>query len=307
MRFTLAVAAFAALIGLPAPMGSSPAKPWLVAHRGASAYAPENTVPAFRLAADQGSTFVEFDLRLTKDRQLVCLHDDSLERTTDVEDVFPDRSHGVPGAGGQTARRWLLSDFTLAELRKLDAGAWFGAAFRGTRIPTFAETIDALRGRSGLFIELKSPEKYEGIERMVLAELAAKGLDRPGADPRTPVLIQTFTASSLEVLTKLGTTLPRHFLVSAKEAPPWLTPEGLGRVKAFASGLSPEKTVVRDQGEGIARARTLGLLITPYTFRASAVTGFPDVRAEMAHYLDTLGVDGVITDNPDQMPGTRRR
>lgn len=288
-------------------MSSSPTKPWLIAHRGASAYAPENTVPAFRLAADQGSTFVEFDLQLTKDRQIVCLHDESLERTTDVEDVFPDRFRTVPSAGGQTARRWLLADFTLAELRRLDAGSWFGPAFRGTRIPTFAETIDALRGRSGLFIELKAPEKYEGIERLVLADLAAKGLDRPDADPRTPVLIQSFTASSLQILTGLGTKLPLHFLVSARDAASWLTPEGLGRVKAFASGLSPEKTVVRDQGEGMARARKLGLLITPYTFRSSAVTGFPDVRAEMAHYLDALGVDGVITDNPDQMPGARRR
>ena len=62
---------------------------WLIAHRGASAYAPENTVPAFTLAAEQGATFVEFDLQLTKDRQIVCLHDNSLERTTDVEEVFP--------------------------------------------------------------------------------------------------------------------------------------------------------------------------------------------------------------------------
>ena len=288
--------------------GTPPAasrKPWLIAHRGASAYAPENTVPAFRLAADQHATFVEFDLRLTKDRQLVCLHDDSLERTTDVEEVFPDRFRSMPAAGGQPARRWLLEDFTLAELRRLDAGAWFGAAFRGTRLPTFGETIDALRGRSGLFIELKSPEKYHGIEAMILAELKAKGLDRPGADPRTPVLLQSFTASSLQILAATGTRLPIHFLIAAKDAPQWLTPDGLTRVKAFATGLSPEKTIVRDHADGMARARQLGLLITPYTFRASAVTGFANAGAEMAHYLDTLAVDGVITDNPDMMPAPR--
>ena len=197
--------------------------PWLVAHRGASAYAPENTVPAFRLAADQGATFVEFDLRLTKDRQIICLHDESLERTTDVEEIFPDRFRTLPGAGGAPTKRWMLADFTLAELRRLDAGSWFSPAFRGTRLPTFAETIDSLRGRSGLFIELKSPEKYEGIERLILAELAAKGLDRPGADPKTPVLLQTFTASSLQVLASTGTKLPLHFLVSARDAAPWLT------------------------------------------------------------------------------------
>jgi glycerophosphoryl diester phosphodiesterase len=306
-RFMAALTGLSLITGVAAALaqGSSPPagpKRWLIAHRGASAYAPENTVPAFRLAAEQRSTFVEFDLRLTKDRRVVCLHDDSLERTTDVEEVFPERFRSLPGAGGQPVRRWMLEDFTLDEIRKLDAGSWFGPAFRGTRIPTFAETIDSLRGRSGLFIELKSPEKYEGIEKMVLADLQAKGLDRPGADQKTPVLIQSFTASSLQVLAGLGTKLPIHFLVGARDAPQWLTPEGLDRVRAFATGLSPEKTIVRDHAEGIARARQLGLLITPYTFRAAAVTGFPDVGAEMAHYLETWRVDGVITDNPDLMP-----
>jgi glycerophosphoryl diester phosphodiesterase len=278
-------------------------KLWLVAHRGASAYAPENTVPAFQLAAEQGATFVEFDLRLTKDGKIICLHDDSLERTTDVEEVFPDRAR-VTGSGPQAKRQWLLEDFTLAELKRLDAGSWFDTKFRGTRLPTFIETIDALRGRSGLFVELKSPERYKGIEKLVLDELASKGLAQPGADPRTPVLIQSFTASSLEIFTQtLKTRLPVHFLVAARDAAPWITPEGLAKVKTFATGLSPEKTIVKDQPEAMARARQMGLLVTPYTFRSTAVAaGFADVQAEMKHYLEQLHVDGVITDNPDRMP-----
>jgi glycerophosphoryl diester phosphodiesterase len=309
LAFALAFSLAASLVlsaasASDAPQPTSPRTPWLIAHRGASAYAPENTVPAFRLAAEQGATFVEFDLRLTKDRQIVCLHDDSLERTTDVEEVFPDRFRS--GSGAQTTKRWLLEDFTLAELKKLDAGAWFAPAFRGTRIPTFAETIEALHGRAGLFIELKSPERYDGIERLVLAELKARGLDEPGAHPRTPVLLQSFTASSLQILAQaLKTRLPIHFLVSARDAGPWMTPEGLNRMKAFATGMSPEKSIVVDHAEAIARARTLGLLVTPYTFRAGAVTGFASVQAEMAHYLEALRVDGVITDNPDQMPRKR--
>jgi glycerophosphoryl diester phosphodiesterase len=300
-----AACALGTVFAAPATQTPEPARrqnAWLIAHRGSSAYAPENTVPAFRLAADQGATFVEFDLRLTKDRQIVCLHDDSLERTTDVEDVFPDRGR-TTGGGATPPRRWLLEDFTLAELKRLDAGSWFGPAFRGTRIPTFEETIDALRGRSGLFIELKSPEKYEGIERLILEQLKSRGLDRPGADPRTPVLLQSFTASSLEILANtLNTRLPIHFLVGARDAGAWLSPEGLTRLKTFATGISPDKSIVKEHAEAIGRARKLGLLVTPYTFRASAVAGFPDVRSEMAYYLDTLGVDGVITDNPDQMP-----
>lgn len=281
-------------------------KRWLIAHRGASAYAPENTIPAFQLAAEQGAHFVEFDLQLTKDRQIVCLHDNSLERTTDVKEVFPERFRPI-GDGAQATRRWMLEDFTLAEVRQLDAGAWFDPKFRGTRVPTFGETIDALRGRSGLFIELKTPERYEGIERLILSELEAKGLARPGADPRTPVLLQSFSASSLKILAgALATKLPIHFLVSARDAGPWLTTEGLMTMKAFATGVSPEKTIFATHADALARAQRMGLRVTPYTFRASAVKGFPDVRAEMAHYLERFTVDGVITDNPDQMPPPRR-
>jgi glycerophosphoryl diester phosphodiesterase len=290
-----------ALAAAGPPQGVAAKTPWLIAHRGASAYAPENTVPAFRLAADQGATFVEFDIQLTKDRQLVCLHDNSLERTTDVEAVFPDRFR-TTGSETQAAKRWMIEDFTLAEIRRLDAGAWFDQKFRGTRIPTFSETIDALRGRSGLFIELKSPERYEGIERLVLAGLKAAGLAEPGADPRTPVLLQSFSAPSLQALTALKTRLPIHFLVAARDAATWMTADGLTKIRTFATGLSPEKTIIRDHPDAMARARTMRVPITPYTFRSTAVAGFPDVRAEMAHFLRELGVDGVITDNPDMMP-----
>ena len=135
---SLTIGCLTAMVAATGRIQNPPAaqKRWLVAHRGASAYAPENTVPAFRLAADQGATFVEFDLQLTKDRQIVCLHDNSLERTTDVEEVFPDRFRKAAD-GAPAARRWMLEDFTLAEIKRLDAGAWFDTKFRGTRIPTF--------------------------------------------------------------------------------------------------------------------------------------------------------------------------
>jgi glycerophosphoryl diester phosphodiesterase len=119
------------------------------------------------------------------------------------------------------------------------------------------------------------------------------------------VLIQSFSAPSLQIFTgTLGTKLPVHFLVGARDAGPWLTDEGLAKIKSFATGLSPEKVIVQDKPDLVARIKAAGLPITPYTFRASAVpAGYADVRAEMAHYLDRVGVDGVITDNPDQAPG----
>ena len=283
----------------PGQPTAPPKAPWVIAHRGASAYAPENTIPAFELAAQQGATYVEFDLQLTSDKRVVCLHDTSLERTTDVEQVFPDRARTTTTG----ARTWMLEDFTLAEIKRLDAGAWFDAKFSGTRIPTFGETIDALRGKSGLFIEVKAPERYEGIERLIMADLASQKLDKPGADPRTPVLIQSFNMTSLKIFAgTLKTTLPIHFLYGAKDGAAYAKPEALVQLKTFATGISPEKVVVEQHAAAMEQARSIGLLITPYTFRASAVSGYPDVTAEMRHYLEKLRVDGVITDNPDLVP-----
>lgn len=279
----------------------APVTPWVIAHRGASAYAPENTLPAFALAIEQRATFVELDLQRTRDGALVLLHDTTLERTTDVEEVFPYRARQV-AVKGETRQQWPLADFTLAEIRRLDAGRWFDARFAGTRIPTFAETITAVRGRTGLFIELKAPERYPGIEAAMLDELRAARLDQPWADPRTPVLLQSFTVSSLQVLARdLRTTLPVHLLFGVADAARWTTEQGLSDARAFATGLSPDKQVLRADPTLTARARTRGMLVTPYTFRAAAVGTYADVTAEMREAL-AQGADGVITDNPDKAP-----
>src|SRR5215467_13617587 len=121
----------------------------LIAHRGASAYAPEHTIEAYRLAIEQGADFIEQDLQITKDGVLVCLHDLTLERTTNVEEVFPDRfrvdvsEDQSPGDASASApkKHWYVSDFTLGEIKQLDAGSWFNAKFRGAKVPTFQEAI----------------------------------------------------------------------------------------------------------------------------------------------------------------------
>jgi glycerophosphoryl diester phosphodiesterase len=295
----IVAAVVAGAVAVPDAAGP-PATPWVVAHRGASAYAPENTVPALTLAAEQGATFVEFDLQRTSDGALVLLHDTTLERTTDVEEVFPNRARQVM-VKGESRRQWPLADFTLTEIRRLDAGRWFDARFAGTRIPTFGETIAAVRGKTGLFIELKSPDLYPGIEAAMLAELKSAGLDQPWADPRTPVLVQSFTVSSLQILARdLRTTLPVHLLFGPADAGKWATDDGLAAARVFATGLSPDKQVVRADPSLVRRARARGMPVTPYTFRASAVGTFADVGAEMRDAL-AQGVDGVITDNPDKL------
>src|SRR5688572_11393178 len=107
------VVGVAVLISVSIVMAAQQTRKILIAHRGASAYAPEHTLSAYRLGIEQGADFVEQDLQISKDGVLVCLHDLTLERTTDVEQVFPKRS--VEGPGGRPT--WNVSDFTLLELK----------------------------------------------------------------------------------------------------------------------------------------------------------------------------------------------
>lgn len=308
MVLALMAVALGAVLGAcgAAPGSRSPAadalppRPWNIAHRGAAAYAPENTIPAYTLAADQGAHFVEIDLQRTKDGQLVSLHDITLERTTDVARVFPDRARPAPD-DAERRPRWWLDDFTLEELRRLDAGTWFDPGFAGTRIPTFEEIIRAVRGRTGIFIELKSPERYPGIEAEMMALLESHGLHLPGADPRTPIVVQSFSVPSIQTLADLETTLPLHVLVPARDADVWMSDEGLRRIQGFATGISPEKPTLDTHAAGWRRATALGLSITPWTFRASTVKGYASVTDEMQRYIGA-GAAGVITDNPDLAP-----
>src|SRR5207253_8592371 len=112
MRIACILAAAVIVLAAAAIPGAQGAKQ-AIAHRGASAYAPEHTEAAYRLAMDQKVDFVEQDLGVTRDGQLICIHDDSLERTTNAAEVFPDRSTTIALGSRTPARHWLVNDFTL--------------------------------------------------------------------------------------------------------------------------------------------------------------------------------------------------
>ncbi|MDX2033686.1 MAG: glycerophosphodiester phosphodiesterase family protein [Blastocatellia bacterium] len=281
----------------------------LVAHRGASSYAPEHTIEAYRLALEQKADFVEQDLQITRDGVLVCLHDLTLERTTNVEEVFPDRFRqdvsGDQPASASPAKHWYVSDFTLREIKQLDAGAWFNEKFKGARVPTFQEAIDLVRGRAGLYPETKAPEVYGArgfdMERLLIAQLKKNRLDRP--DPKTPLVIQSFSAESLRKLRREHkTTLPLTFLIGGDPRKEWLTVEGMTRIREFANGIGPAKGLIDREPAIVKWAHDAGLTVTPYTFRAGFTGRFKDVREEMRHFLETYGVDALFTDNPDMFP-----
>ena len=148
-------------LAVPAGAASASAPPdvAVIGHRGSAAMAPENTLASIRLALRQGADFVENDIMRTKDGKLVVTHDLSLQRTTDVEQVFPDRTS------------YQVADYTLAEIKRLDAGSWFGSQFAGQRILTLREWVEAVGSGNGMLLEAKDPWAFPGIEIDIDKEL----------------------------------------------------------------------------------------------------------------------------------------
>ena len=290
-------------IVLPAASQHAPNRKLNVAHRGASAYAPEHTLASYRRALESGADFVEQDLAVTKDGVLICLHDPTLERTTNVEQLFPDRSSTVTWEG-KTARSWLANDFTLAEIKTLDAGSWFDAKFAGERIPTFDEAVALVKGKAGLFPELKTPEVYEGrpvdFERLVADALDTHQLRGAAADPKTPVILQTFSEASARKLRSIAIGVPVVLLISQGKG--WESKARVDEWSRVVQGFGPNKSILEANPQFVEWAHALGMTVVPYTFRSSSTGRFADVTAEMNHFLYTLGVDGVFTDNPDLFP-----
>jgi len=279
-------------------------KKTLVAHRGASAYAPEHTLASYRKAIEMGADFVEQDLAVTKDNVLICLHDASLERTTNIEEVFPNRSTTTT-IEGRTRKAWLANDFTLAEIKQLDAGSWFDPEFKDEKVVTFDEAVALIKGKAGLFPELKTPEIYAGrdvrFEELVAAALDKHGLRGVKADPRTPVILQTFGDASARKLAQMKIGVPVVLLIG--DAKGFESAEKVKSWKGIVQGFGPAKQIVLKNPDFVKWAHAEGLSVTPYTFSTrDQKTGFADVTAEMSHYLYTLGVDALFTDNPDKFP-----
>ncbi len=307
---------------------ASPAKPVLVAHRGASAYAPEHTLASYRLAVEQGADFVEQDLQVTRDGALVCLHDAELSRTTNAAELFPDRAtmHDLEGAGA-SRRGWYTIDFTLAEIKRLDAGSWFNRAnpfaaresYAAERVPTLQEAIDAISDRAGLYIEIKHFAFYKSLGHDVASKLAGaleeKGYDRPGKRER--VLVQAF---SKECLLRMREVAPRYARIQLLPMEDAGRGEDTSRVTAslareiatYAGGAGPSKRMIAG-AKDVETFHAAGLLIHPYTFRGptSAVARRPldekqsdgstlreTIIRDIARYI-RLGIDGGFTDYPD--------
>ena len=186
-------------------------RPAIIAHRGASYLAPEETRPAFLLARELGADYLEFDIQRTKDGVLIALHDDDLRRTTNVAEVFPGRE------------KQTIDTFTFAELRQLDAGSSFNfrfpdrarASFNGLHILRIEEILEIAEGgtpRPGVYIETKAASRFPGIEQDLVDLLRRRGWIQAGGD-RARVVFQSFEPESLARLKTLAPEIPRLLLI----------------------------------------------------------------------------------------------
>ncbi|WP_299088552.1 glycerophosphodiester phosphodiesterase family protein [uncultured Metabacillus sp.] len=234
----------------------------IIAHRGAAGYAPENTMISFRKALDLKADYIELDIQMTKDGEIVVIHDATVDRTTN-------------GTGN-------VRDFTYEEIRKLDAGQWFHKKFSGQQIPTFQEVITEFHGKVGFLIEIKNANLYPSIAVRLAAELKKNSLDHPN---HNEIIVQSFDFEFLEEFNKLAPTIPLGLLVKYRV-------QGISNVQLkewskLVQYINPNKALVTRRL--VKKIHDYHMQVMPYTAR--------DMKAVKA--LKHAKVDGIITDFPD--------
>ena len=235
-----------------------------IAHRGASGHAPENTMEAFQKGFEMKSDYIEIDVQMTKDGELVVIHDTTVNRTTD-------------GTGK-------VGDLTLEEIRQLDAGSWFGESYAGEGVPTFEEVLDGFRGKVGILVELKAPELYPGMEEKIADALIERNMSMPNNDK---IIIQSFNHESMKKSKALLPNLSHGVLTGGSWAD--VTEEQLAHFATYADYFNPTMNIVTD--ELVSDVHEAGMDIYPYTSRSQ----------EQALRLFDLKVDGIITVYPEHV------
>lgn len=289
---------------LAAPPVSS-ASPIVIGHRGAAGYLPEHTLPGYALAVFQGADFIEPDLVMTMDGQLIARHEPILDETTDVSahPEFASR-RTTKMLDGFNVTAWWSEDFTLAEIKQLKARERIPSVRPANarindqvEIPTLQEVIDLAKGlekvtgrKIGIYPETKHPTYFRNLgfkmEETLVATLRRNGYE----GKRDQVFIQSFEIANLKQLAHM-TNIPLIQLLSGANSQPFdviaaggtltygqmATAQGLADVAKYAAGIGPTKGLVIPVIGGILDpanvtsvvhdAHAVGLLVHPYTFR----------------------------------------
>lgn len=244
--------------------GLNAQEPLIIAHRGASKEAPENTLSAFRKAIDMGANFLEMDLHLSKDAQVVVMHDPDVERCTDATGPMP------------------VAALTVSALKRLDAGSWFSSEFKGEPVPLLREVLELDRGPTGLMLEVKPPERL----RPVMVQAMAKALGGAGFEgllrERGPTIVASM---DLVFLSQLRHKNPQLLLLPVIYS-------DLGLATAEALGMQHLALGDRYVTPAILqRLKQKGKQVWVWTVDSP----------ERARFLIARGVEGIITNDPRKM------
>ncbi len=248
--------------------------PGVVAHRGASGYAPENTLAAVDKAHALGIDWVETDVQRTGDGELVVVHDTTLNRTTNVEQLYPDRSP------------WKVGDFTAAEIARLDAGSWYGKPFAGAHVPTLAQWLRKVEdGHQKLLLELKAPARYPGVENQTLKELGNDGWLDAG-HVRGKLVVQSFDAGAIRTVHELAPQVATGLLGAPATG-------DLADYATYCDEINPPHTeVTADYVDAVhAQQGPHGRPLQVYTWVVNDTATAREAAGD--------GVDGVISNYPD--------
>ncbi len=247
-------------------------QPFVVAHRGASADRPEHTLAAYELALQEGADGVECDVRLTRDGHLVCVHDRRVDRTS--------------------TGRGLVSDMTLAELQRLDFGAWHSSARPGDpRAETGLLTLDDLlrlvldwNRPVKVFIETKHPVRFGGlVESKVLALLHRYGIASPPSADLSRAVVMSFSAAAVWRIRRSAPMLPTVLLGDTSR---YLG--GGAATTVGATAVGPSIATLREYPELVDRAAAQGRAMYCWT-----VDHYEDVE-----FCRDLGVGWIATNHP---------
>ena len=234
----------------------------IVAHRGLSKRYPENSYIGLKAALELPIDMLEIDVHYTKDKQLVVIHDDTIDRT----------SNG----------RGKVIDYTYEQLQQFDFGIKWGEAFKGTRISKLEDILQLARQYSKiLLIELKVPQQYPGIEDMLLDVLDRYHM------PKRQVILQSFDEESVRSIATKTTEYKLGVLISKKKY--WHRLPNFEDISQYADYINPNYSIVTKKF--IDGAHQVNLKVMPYTVN----------EAKAAQSLIKLGVDSIITDIPDEL------
>lgn len=234
----------------------------VVAHRGASGHAPENTMSAFNKAVELEADYIELDLQMTKDGKLVVIHDPTVDRTTN-------------GTGE-------VKEFTYEELRKLDAGSWYHKKFSEQKVPSLEEVLLTFKGKIGLLIEVKNPGLYDDLHVKLAEEL---NIFRKEKFENEEVIVQSFDFEWLERFHTKIAHVPLGLLVKYRV-------QGVSNVQlkdwsSLVQFINPNKALVTNKL--VKKIHSYNMRTMPYTVRD---------KKTIKPLLDAK-VDGIITDYPD--------